>query len=185
MPKYKNIRKETTTEIEIAEMIKEARWNWLKALIAFLYLVGCRITEALNLKRRNLWVDGNYLIAQIGVLKKKETQKGPYDITPHLIHINVNAPFVKTIILPYLETITDREERLFPYTRQLAWYRMKQLDPFISPHVFRHDRLMKLALKGGTEAQLTDWAGWADSRPASYYIRATGRLAAELADKVE
>jgi len=174
-----------TSESEVRDMINRARWPWLKALIAFLYLYGCRISEALNLKRRNIWVDGRYLVAQIGVLKRRKEKKGPYENIPHLLRVHIDAPFVKDILLPYIQGIKNREAKIFPFSRQLAWLRMKELNQKISPHVFRHDRLMKLALKGATEAQLMDWAGWTDARPAGDYIRATGRLAAELADKID
>ena len=70
-------------------------------------------------------------------------------------------------------------------TRQNAWFKIKQVAKDVSPHLFRHDRLMKLAIRGATEAQLMDWAGWTDARPAGSYIRATGRLAAELSQKVD
>jgi integrase len=166
-------------------MIQKARWEWLKALIAFLYLYGCRITEALNLRKRNLTMENGYIIAEIGVLKRRDKQKGPYENMPHLIHISIKAPFVEKVLIPYLYTKTESDMKLFPYSRQLVWFRLKELNQLVCPHVFRHDRLMKLALKGATEAALMDWAGWSDSRPASTYIRATGRLAAQMADKVE
>jgi integrase len=184
MPEYKFKRTEISTEQEIRGMINQTRYEWLKPLIAFLYLFGCRITEALQTNRKDVWMDNEYLVAQIGVLKRRN-QDGPYLSMPHLIHVSVNAPFVKDILLPYFGSIEDREARLFRKCRQLAWLRLKELNRQISPHVFRHDRLMKLALKGASEAELMDWAGWTDSRPAGNYIRATGRLAAKLADKVD
>ena len=104
---------------------------------------------------------------------------------PHLLHVSLDAPFVRDVLLPYINSVEDRDAKLFPRTRQLIWLRLKELNPLISPHVFRHDRLMKLALKGASEAQLMDWAGWSDPRPAQHYIRATGRLARQLADKVD
>jgi len=185
MPKYKFKRRELTTEAEVRDMIIRARWQWLKALIAFLYLFGCRVSEALNLYRKDVWVEGNYLVAKIGVLKRRRERRGPYENIPHLIHVSLNAPFVKEVLLPYLNKIDDPNRKLWGKSRQLVWLRLKELNPLISPHVFRHDRLMKLAMKGATEAQLMDWAGWSDPRPAGRYIRATGRLAAELADKVD
>jgi integrase len=54
-------------------MIQKARRFWLKALIAFLYLYGCRITEALNMQKRHIWTDGTYLIAHD---RRTETEKG-------------------------------------------------------------------------------------------------------------
>jgi len=185
MPKYKFKRKEISTETEIRQMFDKCRFEWLKALIAFLYLFGCRITEALNLKRYNIWVEKDNIVAQIGVLKRRKERHGPYENLPHLIHVSVNSPFAKEILMPYLDKITDREAKIFPFSRQLVWLRLKETNPQICPHVFRHDRLMKLALRGASEAELMDWAGWSDPRPAGDYIRATGRLAEKLADKID
>jgi integrase len=185
MPKYKFKRQEISTQSEIGFMIQNETREWLKALIAFLYLFGCRITEALNLKKRQVWVEEGYIVAQIGVLKRRNDTKGPYENMPHLIHVTVNAPFARTVLIPYLTSVTENEARLWPHCRQLVWLRLKGLNGLICPHVFRHDRLMKLALRGATEAELMDWAGWTDTRPAGSYIRATGRLAVKMADKID
>lgn len=185
MPKYKFTRKETTTVTEIQKAITLTKYQWLKALITFLFTYGCRITEALNLKRSDVWLEDTYIIAQIGVLKRRDKKQGPYENLPHLIHASINTPLVKENLLPYLLEQKSSDAKLFPISRQLVWLRLKEVNKKLSPHVFRHDRLMKLALKGATEAELMDWAGWTDSRPASNYIRATGRLAMNLADKIE
>jgi integrase len=124
VPEYKFKRKEISTEAEIREMIVKARWEWLKALIAFLYLFGCRITEALNLKKHNVWIEGNNVVAQIGVLKRRKEKRGPYENLPHLIHVSVNSPFVMDVLMPYLDKITEQEAKIFPRSRQLAWKRM-------------------------------------------------------------
>lgn len=184
MPKYKFKRTKETTIKEIRQAIILTKYPWLKALITFLYLYGCRITEALNLSGQDVWQEGNYIIAKIGVLKRRDKTKGPYENLPHLIHISIDAPLAKEYLLPYLNQ-TKKQTKLFPVSRQLVWLRLKELNQQISPHVFRHDRLMKLALKGASEAELMDWAGWTDSRPASNYIRATGRLAMNLANKID
>ena len=112
--------------------------------------MGCRISEAHTLRKRKVWTDERSLVLEIGVLKRRDTRKGPYENVPHLIHVSLNSPFVKEYILPYLEVIQDRDRKLFPRTRQAVWYKLKKLMADISPHVFRHDRLMKLAMRGAT-----------------------------------
>lgn len=185
MPAYKFTRKEASTVNEIERTIFLTKYPWLKALIVFLFLYGCRVSEALNLERRKLRIEGRYIVAEIGVLKRRDKQKGPYGNVPHQIHVSVKSPLAEQYLIPYLSTVTNPDAKLFPVSRQLVWLRLKEANPELSPHVFRHDRLMKLALRGATEAELMDWAGWTDARPASNYIRATGRLAKNLADKVE
>jgi len=184
MPRYKFVREEITTIEELQDMIDKTRYEWLKSLLAFLYLFGCRVSEALQLRRRNLWIESPDLAARIGVLKRRERSKGPYQTVDHILRVNLKAPFISDYLLPYLEKLRP-EQKVWSVSRQLVWLRMKEVNQQCSPHVFRHDRLMKLAQKGATEAELMDWAGWSDPRPAGDYIRATGRLAARLADKVD
>jgi len=62
---------------------------------------------------------------------------------------------------------------------------IKKLNPKVSPHVFRHTRLTKLALRGATGPDLMDWAGWTDIRPAAKYLHAAGKLAEKFADKID
>jgi hypothetical protein len=61
---------------------------------------------------------------------------------------------------------------------------MQKLAPTLTPYSLRHHRLTKLALDGATDQQLTDWAGWVDSRAAKNYIARTGELAAHFADRI-
>jgi len=42
-----------------------------------------------------------------------------------------------------------------------------------------------MAEMGASEEELMHWFDWSDPRPAGTYIRATGRLAMRLADKVD
>lgn len=184
MPIYKFRRTEETTHAEILEIIQATPKPWLKGLAAFLYLYGCRVSEALNLTPNDVFIEGKYLIARIGVLKRRKKTNAPYADISHLIHVPLTAPFVKEYLLPYLAS-RGNQALLFNVSRQAVWESLKELNPNISPHIFRHDRLMKLALKGASESELKDFAGWTDTRPASNYIRSTGRLALNLANKIE
>jgi len=190
MPQYK-FKRDPANLVSVEEagrMIKSAKHDWLKALISFLYLFGCRISEALEVRRGDFWIENNYLAVRMKILKKRKKKKssGPYgDGDFHILRVSLDAPFVKKILIPYLKKIKNRESRVFPVSRQLAWRKMKDLNPNISPHIFRHDRLLKFALKGATGVELMDWAGWSDMRPARNYLLKAGRLAANLADKVD
>lgn len=182
MPYYKFRRLEITSKKEIEEVIKKAEEEWLKAIIATLYLYGCRISEALKLKRKDVWFDGNFLYLSIPLLKKRRRKAMVYE-ERHVLKIYKNAPFID-VILKYIKD-KDPEFLLFPYTRQWVWKKIKKLKKNLSPHIFRHDRLTKLAMLGASEYVLVDWAGWSDSRPAQAYVRKTGRMAATFADKIE
>jgi len=193
IPRYKYSRDEILRIPEVEGMIKRAPYLWLKSLIAFLYLYGPRISEAIGVQGRHIYVDPpsqpKYLAAQIGILKTRTAAKGgPFKIRPHILKVPLEHPFTDTIrkhrdrltAIQYLYMISPTKQS----SRTLATAKMKQLNRNCSPHLFRHSRLMKLALKGATAFQLRDWAGWTDIRPAMSYVRAAGTLAAQLSDKV-
>lgn len=181
MPNYKFKREDLTSKKEIEEILAKSDEPWFRALIAILYLYGCRVSEALKLKRKDIWFDGEFLVLSIPLLKKRKKTKVYED--RHVLKIYKNAPFIGEV-LKYLDG-KDPEALLFPFTRQWVWAKIKERKKDVSPHIFRHDRLTKLAMMGASEYVLVDWAGWADSRPAQSYVRKTGRMAAQFADKIE
>lgn len=182
-PKYGFKREDITTQEEIQTSLDKTTIPLLRAILVFLYLYGARITEVLNLKRKRIRWDPKYIYAEVGVLKRRDSAVGPYKMVPHILRVHRKAPFIG-ILLEYLEGIQDGERLVFPVSRQWVHTKFKILNPFLSPHVLRHDRLFKLALAGASEYELMDWAGWSDTRPAGSYIRATGRLASKLSDLV-
>lgn len=163
-------------------MIEHAKDAWLKALIAFLYLYGCRCSEALQMKKEDVWVQDGILHARIPILKRKK-HSGPYEKPTHILRVKANAPFAEHITL-YLDGLKP-SERLFKHSRWWSWKRIKQLNSNISPHVFRHDRLTKIAIKRPDPYLLKDWAGWSDTRPAEYYVESVGYRSAEIQNLVE
>jgi len=181
MPKYKYRREDYLSPAEVRGMIERARTLRDKALVAFLYIFGTRITEALKLRRERFWKEGNYLVVDVGILKRRK-EAGP--LKPrHILYARLDTPFME-YLLKHLETVREGE-RVFPMSRFKAWRIIKELNPNCSPHFFRHTRLWRLARAGATEAELMEWAGWSDTRPAGRYIRATGRLARRLADRID
>lgn len=180
---YKFTREEMTTLKEVDLMIRRAQGRWLKAAIAFLYVFGCRVSEMLAIRRSHFRWDNEYLHVVIPILKQKK-KHGPYATAKHQLRVKRDTPFVNDVLIPYAKMFEDAK-LLWPTTRQRVWRKMKKLNPKLSPHVLRHDRLMKFALAGATAFQLQDWAGWTDTRPAAAYIRKTGAFADQLSDLVE
>ena len=181
MPTYKFKRLTYLYQSEVKLMIDQAEEEWLKSLISFLYLFGARISEALKLTREQFKIEGDYVTVTIGILKR-HSDTGP--ITPsHILTVNKKSPFVK-ILVKYIES-KPLGEKLWIQHRGHVWRKIKALNDKCSPHFFRHTRLWKLAEKGASEAVLMDWAGWTDPRPAGRYIKATGRLASQFADKID
>ena len=185
MGKYNFHREQETTVEEIRAMIDRdtSAGKWVGVLAAFLYVFGCRINEAMKLKPEDFEISEDYLAVKIALSKQKKKQTtGPYDMSFHYVHVARSTPFVDEFIIPYRLSI--RGERVFPYSRIWAWRKLKELNSQISPHVFRHDRLTKLAMSGASGAVLQDWAGWSDLRPAGSYLRTTGAIQKQFADKV-
>ena len=188
MPQYKYQREEILEIPEVQDMIDKARYSWLKALIAFLYLFGCRISEALKVKKKDIWLQELYLVARLG-MKKQHTEMGPFKEVPHILRVPLKHPFSQ-YVKQHLDHVPNNERGIWMLettpesSRVMATYQMKKLNRNCSPHLFRHSRLMKLALSGANAWELQDWAGWSDIRPARNYIRAAGTMAARLSDKV-
>jgi len=182
MPKYKFKRKALTTHEEIASMIKKAKEPWLKAIIAFLYVFGCRISEALAMQKEDVWIERDTLCVNIPLLKRRKT-KGPYERPAHILRVKINTPFIDEFI-KYWEELPPYK-KIFPHSRWWTWKKIKETNKKISPHVFRHDRLTKIAMKKPNPFLLKEWAGWSDTRPAESYVEAVGFLTNELQDIIE
>jgi integrase len=190
MPKYKFDRRAIgrTTVEEVYSIIArdKSEGNWVGALTAFLYVFGCRISEALKLKPSDVELDpAGYLTVTFPILKQRR-RAVPYGTT-HRLRVVRSAPFVEEVIIPYVmqRKLEEPEGRLFKYSRVYHWKKLKALNGLLSAHIFRHDRLNRLAEKGASAAVLQDWAGWSDMRPASFYIRGAGQLAAQFSDKID
>lgn len=181
MPIYKYKRKTYLSKSEVATMIYNAHEPWLKSLIAFLYLFGARITEALRLVPEDFKFEGNNLFVRIGILKR-HSDKGPIE-PAHILKISREAPFME--LLSQYVLAKRPGEKVWRQHRGHVWRKIKQLNAKCSPHFFRHSRIFHLAELGATEADLMDWAGWSDPRPAGRYIKATGRLAHKYSDRID
>ena len=193
-PKYKYNRDDLTTEPEVQGYIDRAPDAWVKGLLGFLYIYGPRISEALKIRVKDFTFTEDLLMAKIPTLKRRKLKKsGPYGVAEYrILRVEIpETPFVE-VVREYigirrhlLRDFTVREEAiLFPFHRVTAYLKLKDLSPNISPHLFRHDRLMKLALAGASGPVLMDWAGWSDLRPATYYLQKAGLLAGTFAGKV-
>ena len=189
MPKYSFTRRDVLGRAEVGDMIERAEWPWLEALIAMLYIFGCRVTEALRMYRKDMWVEKGRLVARIPVLKIRR-QAGAFPDRVHLLRISLKTPFMD-VLRSYLNSIDDPDRFIWPIggtwasARVKAWQEIRRLNPKCSPHIFRHTRLTKLALKGATALDLMDWAGWTDPRPAQKYLHLGGKLAEKFADLVD
>ncbi|MGF3498679.1 MAG: tyrosine-type recombinase/integrase [Candidatus Methanosuratincola sp.] len=180
MPNYKFTRKQLTTKEEVEEAMKGMP-EWARSLTAFLYLFGCRVSEALQLKKEDFTITETALQVSIPLLKKRRAN-GPY-APMHVLQVSMSAPFAG-MVAEWVQGVKPGQ-RVWPRTRVRAWQVIKKTKEDLSPHLFRHDRLSKLALAGADGAALMEWAGWVDLRPAANYLHMAGKKAAEFSDKVQ
>lgn len=153
MPKYKKNMDIIIKRIEVDEMIERAENFEHKFLIAMLYLTGARPSELLDLKREDFEVYYDY----INVLLR--TKKRGY---PRTIQLWNDAPYVRSIILPYIEYL-DRENMELAFTFQTpTWVRVivyRLSNNKYCPYNFRHSRLTKMAKAGAGPFELMQWKG--------------------------
>jgi len=157
-----------------------------QGLVAFLYLTGCRISEAIGnkstkyptqpIKRYQIEVKkhkGNdmLIVNNVPVLKRKG-----YILRNIPIVIEKEREFVE-ILLKYLETLQPNDA-LFPMTRQTAWKIVYDIGLWC--HYFRHLRNTHLTIDYGLSGQeLRALNGWSSSRPADVYVHLNWRNIAE------
>lgn len=185
------MRRQFLTDDEVDRLISIQKDPMIKALIAVLYLYGCRISEALALKRNSFWLDDEFLWVVMPTLKKKKTTK-PVVAEPRKLNVSVSSHYIDYII-DYIRPL-EKEQIMFPLTRQMAYYRIclpygwktkeqreRAYEDFnVWLHYFRDSCLIQLALNGALVLQLQHWAGWSTLQPAQSYLKLSGEMTKDL-----
>jgi integrase len=202
MPRYTFKRESEINEAEARLMINQAVAKskfGLAALVAFLYLYGCRIGEAVGkppyddypgMRIIDFDINEKELIAKIAIEKKRlysyvckqcgTARQSNNGIEKHFVKmghqgselrkkssvysgnfsklaLSRGAPFVEDVLMPYLGNFSG-DGRLFPYSREYAWEMLKDLNPKVSPHIFRHGRITQIIGSTGSVAKAKAWA---------------------------
>jgi len=118
-----DLRKYLTKE-EIDERLQRVKDHKKKMFFRFLWMSGVRVTEAINLEKKDLDLQ-NYLMT----VKWLKSRKWNNRVAP--IH-----PLLKNILEVYVASL-NASDRIFPYTRQYAWKICKE-EMKCSPHQLRH-----------------------------------------------
>ena len=163
LPAYK---KEFDRKIELQEveaMINRAKQPSHKFLIALLYLTGARPAEIIELKRRDFEIVANDLRVSL------RTKKGG---RPRVLPFDLDSPFVRELILPYLEQLPEAESlalpfRTTPHVRQIVY---ETSGNTLCPYAFRHSRLTRLAEDHATVPQLMMWKGSKNMSSVADYL---------------
>ncbi len=169
---------ELLTEQEVKEMINVAEKARDKALIAVLYESGCRISELLNLKIKNITFDTYG--AKITVSGKTGSRRIRIIFSVPYLQDWLNKHSQKDDIGSYVFVKrTNEKVEVFSYNRVVAILKglakKANIKKKINPHNFRHSRATYLA-NHLTEAQLKSYFGWTQSsKMAATYVHLSGR----------
>lgn len=183
MPKYSFQRQAPLSPEEVRAMIEGSDSVVFKALLAFLYLYGCRIGEALKVKKSDFKLLKQRLRVEIEVEKKRNTGPILFKHPLEVKELPTNVFFLEKI-MAHIVTL-PQDARVFKMNRKTAWRKIHRLNPQCSAHIFRHTRLRRLADRGADALVLMDVAGWADTRPAGNYLGLSGNLARRFSGKID
>jgi integrase len=168
-PHYtKDIRHIVANE-EAEAMISRAKNPRDRAIIATLYLTGCRPIELVRLKRDDFQEIFEGGLKVVLFTAKLGQRKGFY-IDHRALLLGKNSAFldhIKNYVLSF-----PPGQIVFPISevrvRQIVYE--LSLNEFC-PYHFRHSRMTKLARAGWTIDQLMYWKGGSSSRSVDAYIR--------------
>jgi len=180
MPVIKTFRDDILRKPEIDAMLQQAESKIELALIGMLWIFGKRISEVLKVRKKDVWVEGEYLMVYFTVLKKPGIKEQP-----------IEKRYLKRIkrIHPYAQFIIDcakglkPDDLLFPITRTKAWRLLKRMNPDIYPHFFRHSLATSMAERGATEYELMHWFDWDRPSTAAKYIKRGTKLTEKWSDR--
>lgn len=162
-----------------SDMLRGSDTPWVRSLLVYLYLFGVRITEAVRLNRSDLVIEAldgvEYLVSNSPTVKNRKVHS-------RRLYIPLDAPHMD-ILLSYMRVQGD--ERMWRYSRGWAWKKVTDLNEDISPHIFRHNRLTRLAQNEATAFQIQSFAGHSDLRPASAYIQISGVMTLRMVERIK
>ena len=152
--------------------------NELAGLFAVLFETGCRVSEALELRKEMfVYDDEKWLtVYRAPVLKKKEN--APIGDRYRNIPILRSEPLVS----PMMRYVSSCEDRLFNKTRQWAWYNIVKVDERWWCHRIRSERATQLHVEYGYEVpELMKFFNWSEPKEALEYVKLDPQ---DLKDKV-
>jgi integrase len=131
-----------------------------RLLFGTLYSGGCRVSEALNIKKEDIRKDGNYYVAKVKVLKKKTEG---FELTRDIVfHPTLNGLLEEILskrkpneyVFKYYTRITGQKRlKSIRITRNYS-YRILKRHFGLDNHSLRHSNISLLMSKGLTDIQI-------------------------------
>lgn len=177
MGKIKSLRKDIVRTPEGKLLIRQARTAKMRYVLAMLIGYGKRVSEYVVLKRTDIKMTPEYLITSFLILKSKP-KSGILKIRHKrlaLDHWTVPyiVAYVETVQAGYMLPSYGKSGHITARTIR-NW--LKEIDPDIWPHLFRHSLATMLAENGASAFELKAFFDWDDIRTAQKYVQDTDEL---------
>lgn len=169
--------------------------EFIQALFALFYWTGLRKTEVLGRKQIKYRVEDGFKIGKPhpGLLKEdmrvEEDRLFVFSVGENVLkHGKRDAPLVLRLDLPYVNLIVEQwqktksQQRVFPIVYITFWRICKRIDPKLTPHFFRHNRVTMFS--ANPKLSLDDICAWSGmtSQTVSIYMIRTGRYTKRTGD---
>lgn len=166
LPKSNLKRENILTVEDITKMIEATGSPMYKALIAFLFESGARISEVLQLTVKDTQeTDQGMLISVIDIKTEKGYRQSIYPYSTGYIRNHISYSGL------------SKEDRLFSIGKTQVWRMLKQIgkkagiEKPISAHKFRHAQATDMVLRNYQESTIRKKLGWTeDSRMIARYL---------------
>ena len=184
MPKIKVAKEDRKliTPSVMGGMINDAKTRQDKAILAFYYIFGTRVSEPFTMMKSDIWIEGDWLCARIPRSKTKGTFPKIDTLKVKMSKVKTGTDFLHYIIAHWCERNDSvklyesigykLDIRLFNYGknrntfRNKVWHLVKSVNKDAWPHIFRHTRNDAFRRKGYTASQRMAWFGWVDPKTA-------------------
>jgi len=169
--------------------------EFIQALLALFYWTGLRKTEVLGRKKIRYRVKAGIKVGKShsGLLKENMRIEGNalfvFSVGDNVLkHGKREAPLVLRLELPYVNLIVEQWQktqsgcRIFPIEYITFWRICKRIDPKLTSHFFRHNRVTKFSANPKLSlADICSWTGLSPQTVSAYMMRA-GRFTKRTGD---
>jgi integrase len=178
MPKYLKDVKRLIEPSEVKEQLSRASNTEQKVLVVIEYFTGARPAEVVNLEKSNFTLVEGDLRVQLPTKKHGFPRLLPFDIQ--------TTPFIKDVLLPYLDKLPAPSSRLFSFKTTT---RVKQIvyetsQGKLAPYAYRHNRLTRLGLAGASVYELTAFKGASDPKSVAPYLFLSPKALENMKNKI-